>query len=147
MGGANSLYSPPTPPGGCLPPASSDLPGLPPVPLRAHTAWRGLWRAGSSLGAQQALCAHVGEANTLCSSSTPPRGPLPPAYPDLPGLPPMPLGPTWPEGGIGGGGYRPGSSAGSLGQSGPGDHPPLLSHSSWRAPPACLSSSPWPQGR
>ena len=32
------------------------------------------------------------------------------------------------------------------GLSGPGDCPPLLSRSSWRVAPACLSSSPQPQG-
>ena len=62
-----------------LPPASPDLPGLRPMPLRTHAAWRGLWRARD-----------------------------------------------W-----------SGSSAGSPGLSGPGNHPPLLSHSSQRAPP-CL---------
>ena len=39
-----------------------------------------------------------------------------------------------------------GSSAGSLCPSGRGSHPPLLSCSSRRAPPACISWSPWPQG-
>ena len=33
------------------------------------------------------------------------------------------------------------------GPSGPGDYPPLLSCCSWRVTPACLSWSPWPQGR
>ena len=53
-----------------------------------------------------------------------------------PGVPPTP--------GLRGQGTSPGRPAGFLGSSGQGSHPLLLSHSSWMAPPACLSWSPWP---
>ena len=43
-------------------------------------------------------------------------------------------------------GDHPGSSAGSLGPSGWGSCPPLLSHSSWKALPACLFWSPGLKG-
>ena len=43
-------------------------------------------------------------------------------------------------------GDQPGRSAGSLGPSGRGKCPPLLSCSSRMAPPTCLSLSPRPQG-
>ena len=61
----------------------------------------GLGGEGTGLGAQQAPRARVGRAITLCSSPTPPGGPLPPASPNLPGLPPMLPGPTQPGGGFG----------------------------------------------
>ena len=47
---------------------------------------RGLGEQGTSQGVQQAPRAQVGRAIALCSSLTPPTGPLPPASPDLPGL-------------------------------------------------------------
>ena len=55
-----------------------------------------------------------------------------------PGVPPTP--------GLRSQGTSCGSSAVSPGPSGWGKHPPLLSRLSQRAPPACLSWSPWPQG-
>ena len=84
VGGAITLHSSPTPPGWPLLPATPDLPCLPPVPSRTHTAWRGLWRGGTGLGAQQAPQACVGQGNALHSSSALPGGSLPPASPGLP---------------------------------------------------------------
>ena len=72
--------------GGSLLPASPEPPGLHPMPPSTHTAWRGLGGQGIGLGAQQASRARVGGAVALCSSPTPPRGPLLPASPDPPGL-------------------------------------------------------------
>ena len=95
VGGANTLLSSPAPPGGPLPSASRDLPGLPPVPPRTRAAWRGVWRTGGPhLGAQQASWARVGRANTLHSSPTPPGWLLPPAPPHLPTL--RGTNPVWP---------------------------------------------------
>ena len=88
--------------GGPLPPASPDLPNLPPMLARTYAAWRGLWRAGGQPGSLAGTCAQVGGAVTLGSSPAPPGWLLPPASPDLPSLPPMPPGPTWPGWGFGG---------------------------------------------
>ena len=71
-----------------------------------------------------------------CSSSL--GAPLLPASPDLPGLPPMPRGPTWPGWGFVAG-VPPWELSRLPGLSGPGDRPPLLSRSSRRVPPTCLS--------
>ena len=93
---------------------------------------------GTSLGDQQAPCAQVGGAITLRSSPAPPGWLLPPASPDLPGLPPMPPGPCGLDGALEGG-----VLAWELSRlpspGGPGNRPPLLSRSSRRVPPACLS--------
>ena len=118
VGWANALLSSTAPPvwglGGTLPPASPDLPCLPPMPLGPTWHGGGFGLQGTGLGAQQAPQAPVGGAIALCSSPAPPGGPLPPATPDLPSLPPMPPGPTWPGWGPGvGGGNQLGSSAGS----------------------------------
>ena len=96
VGGAVTLCSFSAPPRGPLPPASSDLPGLPPMPSRTHVAWREVWRAGDQPGSSEAPCARVGRTIALCSSPAPPGWPLPPATPNLPSLPPMPPGPSWP---------------------------------------------------
>ena len=64
------------------------------------------------------------------------------------GLLPMPPRPMWlGEGGPWGVEEQPGNSAGSPCPSEWGKCPPLLSCSSWRAPPAYLSWSSRPQGR
>ena len=97
---------------------------------------QGPTRPGGGLGSQEAPRARESGAVALCFSPTPPRWLLPPASPDLPSLPPMPPGPTHSGGGFGGG-YQPGSSAGSPGRV--GLVITLHSHSSWRAPPHYLS--------
>ena len=106
----------------------------------------GFGEQGIGLGAQHAPCARVCWAIALRLSSAPPGGPLLPASPGLPSLPPVPPGPRRP-----GWGFGVGVPAWELsrlpGPSGPGDRPLLLSRSSQRVPPACLSWSPWPQGR
>ena len=50
VGGAITLHSSPAPPGRPLPPASPDFSGLPSMPPRTQTAWRGVWRAGNWTG-------------------------------------------------------------------------------------------------
>ena len=90
-----------------------------------------------------------GKCPPLLSCSPGPGGPLLPVSPILPSASFL-----WPQdqcgrSGVGGpcrAGDWPGSSAASLGLNAPGDHPPLLSCSSQRVPPACLSWSPQPQG-
>ena len=102
---------------------------------------------GPQLGAQQASGARVGQANPLLSSPAPPVPDGPSSLPLLISLASL-LCPQdqcgW--GGRGGpwrAGDWPSSSAGSLGPSGWGSCPLLLS-SSGRAPPVCLSWSSWP---
>ena len=90
----------------------------------------------------------MGWAIALLSSPAPPVWGLGWPLPDLPSLPPMPPGPMWlvrrkvREGGPWRAGHRLGSSVGSQCLSGWVNRPPLLSCSSLRAPPACLSYSP-----
>ena len=126
-------------PGGCgewgLGSRNRRGPGVPPTP-----ALRG---QGISPGSPAGFLglSGWGKCPPFLSCSSGLGGPLPPASPDPPGLLPMP--PDQCSRGGGGGawraGDRPGSSAGSLGPSGQGDHPLLLSCSSWMAPAACLS--------
>ena len=76
MGWANALCYSPAPPRWLLPPASSDLPSLPPMPpvsvWPGGGQWGGLGGQGTGLGAQQAPQARVGGANALRSSPAPP---------------------------------------------------------------------------
>ena len=65
-------------------------------------------------------------------------GPLLPASPDLPSLPPIPPRTHAACRGLWRARDWSGSSAGSLGLNGQGNHPPLLSQSSQMAPPTCL---------
>ena len=104
---------------------------------------------GPHLGAQQASWSRMGRANTLLSSPAPPvwEGPwAPPTFLSWSPWPPSyaPKDPCSLEGGLEGRG-----SAWELsslpGPNGPGNHPLLLSCSSQRVPPTCLSWSPWPQ--
>ena len=117
---------------------SCSLVGLLPMSPRTHAAWKELGGQQIGLGAQQAPCARVGGAITLCSSPSPPGGPLPPASPDPPSLPPMPPGPMCLDGVLEGGGLAWELSR-LPGPSGPGDRPLLLSSTSQRVPPTCLS--------
>ena len=108
-------------------------PGVPPTP--------GLRGWGTSPGSPAGFLGSSGQGKhpplLFCSSGL--GGPLPPASPDLCGLLPMPPRShvAWRE--LWRAGDQPGSSAGSLGPSGLGDHPLLLSCSSRTVPPACLS--------
>ena len=151
VGGAIALRSSSAPPGGPLPSASFVLPSASFLCSQGPT-WPGggFGGQGISLGAEQAPWARVGGTIALCSPPAPPGWLLPPASPDLSGLPPMPPRTHAAFRGLCGAGYQPRSSAGSPGQSGRGNHPPLISCSSRRAPPACLSWSsslpPMPPG-
>ena len=64
--------------GGLLPPASNDLPGLPPMPPRTLAAWRGLWRAGDWPGSSACSPCPSGRGNhpLLLSHSSSLGGPL-----------------------------------------------------------------------
>ena len=135
MGGANAQdHRAGKGPGGCegwgLGSRNRRGPGVPPTLVsegrRPH------------LGTHQASWAQVVRAVTLCSSPASPRGPLPPASPDFPGLSPMPSGSWWPGWGFGGG-LLAWELSRLPGPSGPGDDPLLLSRSSRRVPPTCLS--------
>ena len=141
VGWANALLSSPAPP---------VWEGPSPMPLLISPAsllWPqgptrpggGFGGQGTSLGAQQAPHAQVGGAVALHSSPAPPGGPLPPASCSPLGCPPVPprTHETWR--GLWSAGDGPGSSAGSQGPRGQGNRPPLLSRSSWRVPPTCLS--------
>ena len=75
----------------------------------------------------------------FCSSDL--GGPLPPPSPDLPSLSTMPPMTHAAWRGLWRAGDRPGTSAASLCPSGWGKCSPLP-HSSWMAPPSCLSCSP-----
>ena len=110
-------------------------PGVPPTP--------GLRGRSTSPGSPAGSPCPNGQGNhpllLSCSSCrAPPTGLLPPVSSDLLGLPPMPPGPTQPGGGLEGRG-----SAWELSRlpspSGPGGCPLLLSCSSRRVPPTCLS--------
>ena len=107
-------------------------PGVPPT--------SGLRGQGTSPGSPAGFLGSSGwgKGSPLLSCSSGLGGPLLPASPDLPCLPPMPPGPMW----LGEGGDRSGSSAGSLGPSGRGNYPLLLSRSYQRAPSTCLSCFP-----
>ena len=113
-------------------------PGVPPTP--------GLRGQGTSSGSPAGFLGSSGwgKCRLLLSCFSGLWGPLLPASPDLPCLPPMP---PWPM--QLGWGFETGVPAWGLSSlpslSGPGDHPLLLSHSSWRVPPVCLSWSPWLQ--
>ena len=72
--------------GGPLPPASPDLPSLPPMPTGHRWPGVGFGLQGSGLVGQHVPWAPVGRAIALCSSPALPRESLPPASPDLPGL-------------------------------------------------------------
>ena len=125
-----------------VPPASlSWSPCLCPVPPRTHVAWRGVWRAGDWPGSSAAVdwaWAQVGRAVALCSSPTPPEGPS--RLPLLIFLASLlcPQDPCGLEGAL-----EAGEAAWELsrlpGLSGPGSRPLLLSCSSRRVPPTCLS--------
>ena len=111
-------------------------PDVPPTP--------GLRGQGTSSGSPAGFLGLSGQGKCplLLSCSSGLGGPLPPASPDLPSLPPMPPRTSVAWSGLWRAGDQPGSSAGSPGPSGWGNRPPLLSRSSWRAPPTCLSCSP-----
>ena len=98
-------------------------------------------RAGDLTWDPNRLSGHewVGKCPPLLSYSSGLGGPLPPASPDLPGLLLMPPRTYMPWRGLWRAGHQPESSAGSLGPSGQGTHPLLLSCSSRRALSACLS--------
>ena len=103
---------------------------------------------GPHLGGQQPSWARVGRANALVSSPAPPVWEGPSHLPLLISPQPPSCAPKEPQ-------HLQGALEGRVlawelsrlpGPSGPGDRPPLLSCSSWRVPPACLSLPPWPQG-
>ena len=126
-------------PGGCggcgLGSRNRRGPGVPPT--------LGLRRQGTSPGSPAGFLGSSGwgKRPPLLSCFWGLGGPLPPASPDLPGLPPRPPGPMWAEerkGGLEGRG--PTRELSRLpSPSGPGDRPSLLSRSSQRVPPTCLS--------
>ena len=124
-------------PGGCgawgLGSRNRRGPGMPSTP--------GLRGRGTSPGSPAGFLGSSGWGKhpLLLSCSSGLGGPLSPASPDLPGLPPMPPKTHMAWRGPWRTGNWPGSSAGSQCPSGRGNHPPLLSCSSWKAPPACLS--------
>ena len=106
----------------------------------------GLRGQGTSPGSPAGFLGSSGrdKCPPLLSCSSGLGGPLPPSSLDLPRLPLMPPRTHAAWRWLWRAGDQPGSSAGSLGWSGWDNHPPLLSHSSWRVPPACLSWSPLP---
>ena len=144
VGGANTFISSPAPPvcslGGPLPPAPPILPGLspkPPGPMQGQR--KALGGQGTSLGLSRLPMSEWAGQSPSDPLWLLPEGPShqpllfsgwPPSY--------VPKDPRSLEGAWRAADW-PGSSAGSLCQSGWGNHPLLLTLSSWRAPPTCLS--------
>ena len=138
VGGANAQdpqgWKRPWSCGGCgLGSSNRREPGMPPTP--------GLRGQGTSSGSPAGFLGSSGwgKCSPLLSCSSGLGGPLPPASPDLPCLLPVPprSHTTWT--GLWRAEDQPGSSAGSPVLSGWGNRPLLLSCSSQRAPPTCLS--------
>ena len=100
-------------------------------------------RQGTSLGRTAGFLGSsgLGKCPPLLSCSSGLGGSLPPTSPDLPSLLPITTRTHVARKQFGGAGDWPGISTGSLCLSGRGNHPPLLSCSSWMAPPTWLSWS------
>ena len=142
MGGANTFLSSPAPLAWGLRwpllPASPDPPASLLCP-QDQCNLEGPWRVGDQPGSSAGSPCPSGWGShpplLSCSSLRAPLACLSCSPLSLPPMPPGPRRPGW--------GFGWGEPAWELSRlpspSGPGHHPLLLSHSSWRGPPTCLS--------